>query len=64
MRVNGKVVPWEAGEHLQQFLLKNGYDAAKVAVECNGQIVPRREFADFMLNEGDQLEIVSFVGGG
>ena len=39
-------------------------DPAKVAVERNGEIVPRSTLADVALAEGDALEIVHFVGGG
>lgn len=39
-------------------------DPAKVAVERNGDIVPRSTLADVALADGDKLEIVHFVGGG
>ena len=39
-------------------------DPAKVAVECNGVIVPRSTLAGVPLAAGDTLEIVHFVGGG
>ena len=39
-------------------------DPAKVAVERNGEIVPRSTLADVVLTDGDVLEIVHFVGGG
>ena len=39
-------------------------DPAKVAVERNGDIVPRSTLADVALADGDTLEIVHFVGGG
>ena len=35
-----------------------------VAVELNGEIVPRAHFADQELRAGDRLEIVQFVQGG
>lgn len=35
-----------------------------LAVEVNGEVVPRARHAEFVLNEGDQLELVSLVGGG
>jgi thiamine biosynthesis protein ThiS len=41
-----------------------GLDARKVAVERNLAIVPRSTFDDVMVEEGDRLEIVHFVGGG
>lgn len=36
----------------------------RLAIERNGEIVPRSQFAQTPLNEGDQLEIVGAVGGG
>lgn len=39
-------------------------DPAKVAVERNGDIVPRSTLAEALLSDGDRLEIVHFVGGG
>jgi sulfur carrier protein len=35
-----------------------------VAVEINGEIVPRSRHGEQLLNAGDRLEIVSLVGGG
>lgn len=36
----------------------------RLAIERNGEIVPRSQFADVRLQEGDKLEIVGAVGGG
>ncbi len=36
----------------------------RMAVECNGEIVPRGQFNTQMLTDGDKLEIVVAVGGG
>ena len=36
----------------------------RLAIERNGEIVPRSQFADIQLQEGDKLEIVGAVGGG
>lgn len=41
-----------------------GLDPRKVAVERNLEIVPRSTYARALLNDGDRLEIVQFVGGG
>jgi thiamine biosynthesis protein ThiS len=41
-----------------------GMKADRVAVELNRDIVPRDLWAETVLNEGDRLEIVHFVGGG
>ena len=36
----------------------------RLAIEKNGEIVPRSQFADVHLQDGDKLEIVGAVGGG
>lgn len=41
-----------------------GLNPKKIAVERNLEIVPRSTLAAVMLVDGDQLEIVHFVGGG
>jgi thiazole synthase/sulfur carrier protein len=41
-----------------------GLDTRKVAVELNEEIVPRSAYAATWLRQGDQLEIVHFIGGG
>jgi len=41
-----------------------GLKGDRVAVEHNGEIVPRAGWAETSLNGGDRLEVVQFVGGG
>ncbi len=38
--------------------------ADRVALECNGNIIPRAQWAETRLHDGDRLEVVHFVGGG
>lgn len=64
MRVNGKQVELKESLVLNKFLESNGYALTKVAVELNGKIVPRKEYAATILQDTDALEIVCFVGGG
>ena len=39
-------------------------EGKRLAIECNGEIVPRSQFANTQLADGDKLEIVGAVGGG
>jgi thiamine biosynthesis protein ThiS len=39
-------------------------DPRRVAVEHNLEIIKRQRFPDIVVNEGDTVEIVNFVGGG
>lgn len=43
---------------------KLGLEGKRLAIECNGEIVPRGMFAETQLASGDKLEIVGAVGGG
>jgi sulfur carrier protein len=36
----------------------------RLAIERNGEIIPRSQFAETLIHDGDQLEIVGAVGGG
>lgn len=49
---------------LDRLVERLGLDVRKVAIERNLEIVPRSTYAATMLDEGDRLEIVNFVGGG
>jgi len=62
--VNGDQMKVEERMPLVALFAKLGVRAETVAVERNLEIVPKREFADCILGEGDSLEIVTLVGGG
>ena len=64
MKVNGTQVPLQEEKTLLQYLQENQYDISKIAVERNGEIVPKREYEWVFLQQEDHLEIVQFVGGG
>ena len=64
IRVNGQNKEIEAGINLGQLLEHMQLNAECVAVECNLEVIEREAFATMLLNDGDSLEIVSFVGGG
>lgn len=64
IQVNGKPVEAAAGLTLSDYLAQSGYTLSFVAVEKDGVIVPRAQYADTVLCDGDKIEIVQFVGGG
>jgi sulfur carrier protein len=49
---------------LEQLIGELGLKDDRVAVEHNGEIVPRSGWSETTLNGGDRLEVVHFVGGG
>ena len=49
---------------LEQLLGELGLKGDRVAIEHNGEIIPRAVWAGTMVHPGDRLEVVHFVGGG
>lgn len=49
---------------IAELLSSASYDLRRVAVERNGEIVPKARYGETVLCDGDNIEIVSFVGGG
>lgn len=64
LTVNGNAQECPAGTSISALLEQLGLAGRRVAVECNGDIVPRSKHAQTVLAEGDQIEIVVAVGGG
>ena len=62
--VNGAARELEAPLDLQSLLRKLSMEGKKVAVERNGEIVPRSAHGATVVADGDRLEIVVAVGGG
>ena len=62
--VNGDPMEVADGATVADLLGKLGLGPGPVAVERNGDVVPRRSHGDVKLAEGDQIEVVHFVGGG
>ena len=64
LTVNGDPHETEPGLTITGLLQKLALGSGPVAVERNGDVIPRREHATTELAEGDKIEIVHFVGGG
>lgn len=62
--VNGKDCALEKPVPLNKYLLENEYRLDRIAVERNGIIVSRSDYETVLLDDGDKIEVVSFVGGG
>lgn len=61
--INGENSSDFIGKSVDDFVKFKGYDLAKIAIEINGDILPK-DMLDRILNDGDMVEIVHFVGGG
>lgn len=64
LTVNGEVREAPDSATLADLLALLGIESGRVAVERNREIAPRSQWSDIALMDGDQLEIVQFVGGG
>jgi len=62
--VNGSTRIYEAPLAVAELLQRMALAGKKVAVERNGEIVPRGAHGSTLLADGDRLEIVAAVGGG
>jgi sulfur carrier protein len=62
--VNGKAHRFEQPLEIAALLSRLELSGKKIAVERNGEIVPRSAHASTVVGDGDALEIVVAVGGG
>lgn len=62
--MNGEAREIAEGSTVLSMLQQLGVDAGRVAVELNRQIVRKGEWGGTVVEEGAQVEIVEFVGGG
>ena len=53
-----------AGKTVAEYLATTNYDPKRIAVERNGDIVPKARYDKAVIKDGDNVEVVSFVGGG
>ncbi|CUU46832.1 MULTISPECIES: sulfur carrier protein ThiS [Clostridium] len=64
VKVNGKEADNAIGLSLEDFLISEGYLIDKIVVELNGEIMPKSQYKQTNIKDGDSLEVISFVGGG
>lgn len=64
VKINGEQRSLPAGLTIAAMLSELGLDPKRVAVERNREIVPRSDLAETPVSQGDEFEIVHFVGGG
>ena len=64
LNVNGTPRQFEAAMKVADLVRNLGLEGKRLAVERNGEIVPRSDYAAVELTDGDAIEIVVAVGGG
>ncbi|BEK07366.1 sulfur carrier protein ThiS [Campylobacter jejuni] len=63
MIINGEKLDFKELKFMD-FIKEKGLKIELIALELNGEIIPKSEFENLILKENDKAEIVSFVGGG
>jgi thiamine biosynthesis protein ThiS len=64
LTINGKAMDLENGATIRDLLDRMALPAGPVAVEVNRDVIPRARHAETVLHDGDQIEVVTLVGGG
>jgi thiamine biosynthesis protein ThiS len=64
IRVNGEERTFPVGTCVRDLLAILEVSTPRVAVELNREILPKVSYGSTPLEEGDELEVVEFVGGG
>ena len=64
IQLNGDPYEINFGTNLDKLLNKLKIQKNKVAIEVNGEIVEKNKYQNLILNKGDKVEIVNFIGGG
>ncbi len=64
IQLNGEKRTLDTQLSIEQLLLELGVPVGTVLVERNRQVVAREKFTTCLLEDGDVLELVRFVGGG
>ena len=62
--LNGKIFELENDMSVYDFLAQNGYEPKFIALERDGEILPKKLWRDRFMSEGKAYEIVTLVGGG
>ena len=62
--INGQPQQFESAMNVSQLIEHLALQGKRIAIERNGEIVPRSQFSEQQLIDGDQLEVVVAVGGG
>ena len=64
IQLNGDLYEIKDGTNLNELLNELKIQKNKVAIEVNGEIVEKSKYPNLILNKGDKVEIVKFIGGG
>ena len=64
MYINGEATEGLEGLTIREVLESMSYEASRIAVEVNEEIIAKSKYDSFVVGEEDHIQIVCFVGGG
>lgn len=64
IKLNEKEINNANDTFLDKLLISEGYSLERIAVELNGDIIPKSQYVNKEVKDGDLIQVVSFVGGG
>ena len=64
IQLNGKKILIKSKISIYDLLIEYNLNNKKIAIECNGEIIPKARFKSKLLKNNDKIEIVHFIGGG
>lgn len=62
--LNGNTVSDSEGITLEEIIRRQNFVKSRIAIEINGTIISKKEYETTQVQDGDVIEVVSFVGGG
>ena len=63
VQINGESLD-VAGQSVSDYLSTTACNPTRIVIEYNGEILPRGNYAKTIFSDNDQVEIISFMGGG
>ena len=64
LKLNHDTVDYVENENLLELLKREGYDSTFVAIEVDGELVKRKDFETFIVQDNAKIEVFSIMGGG
>jgi sulfur carrier protein len=62
--LNGNSIEIQSGHNIESLVIARGLEPSRVVVELNGDITNSMNWTKTMLKENDNIELISFMGGG
>jgi sulfur carrier protein len=64
LKVNGEKYPFKDSQSLADLIGERGYNRDFIVAEVNLEIIPKQQYREKILSDGDEIEILRFMGGG